>query len=71
MHSIEEFYDAQVMDGSCMKKALSMARATINNMYHENKEMCGLSEEDSRTLHNVIEVIEKITHMSNLNVEKK
>lgn len=64
MHSIEDFHDEQVMDGSCMKKALAMARATINHLYHENKETCGLSEEDSETLHNVIEVIEKISHMS-------
>lgn len=64
MHSIEEFYDAHVIDDSCMKKALSMARATINHLYHENKETCGLSEEDSQTLHNVVEVIEKISHMT-------
>lgn len=69
MHTIEDFHDEQVMDGSCMKKALSMARATINHLYHENKETCGLSEEDSETLYNVIEVIEKISHMTNL--EKK
>lgn len=69
MHSIEEFHDEAIMDGSCMKKALSMARATINSLYHENKETCGLSAEDSCTLHNVVEVIEKISHMTS--VEKK
>lgn len=70
MHSIEEFHDLQVMDGSCMKEALSMARATINSLYHENMEACGLSEEDSQTLHNMIEVIEKISHMSSSNDKK-
>lgn len=69
MHSIEDFHDMQMADGSCMKQALAMARATIHSLYHENKETCGLTMEDSKTLHNVVEVIEKISHMSNL--EKK
>lgn len=69
MHSIEDFNNETVMDNSCMKKALAMARATIHRLYYENKETCGLSEEDSATLHNVIEVIEKISHLTSL--EKK
>lgn len=69
MHTVEDFHDEQIMDGSCMKKALALARSTINSLYHENKETCGLTSEDMDTLHHAIEVIEKISHMSNM--EKK